>query len=103
MIILFVIGSIFFGLAKKYELNRILWPILGIASYFGGQILGQYILAYNRPFGVTGMGELYAYSFGGGIVMVVIMWAIMLTVYNKKKKEQETQNESLLDDEYLRD
>jgi uncharacterized membrane protein (DUF106 family) len=42
--ILIGIGSIFFKKAKAHELNRILWSIIGVGSYFVSQLIAGVII-----------------------------------------------------------
>lgn len=103
MIVLILIGSLFLGLARKNNLNKFVWLALGIAAYFVGQILGQFVLELTHPMGVYSMTTIYGYTLGGGVIFVIVVWGIMQSVIRKKKAEKNLEDDNLLDNTYLKD
>lgn len=96
MIVIAIIGSLFYGLAKKENLNLWLWPILGVASYFLGQVIVGFILGIFAPEMLMNDGSVILISIISGALACGGLYLIMRQQI-KKKKEELNQSE-LLDD-----
>ena len=56
----------------------------------------------NQPYG-SSMGIIYAYSVGGSVIVVFILWGIIKYVIKKKNEDEIIEDDSLLDNTYLKE
>ncbi|MCE3295765.1 MAG: hypothetical protein K0R65_1479 [Crocinitomicaceae bacterium] len=97
ILILIVIGRSYYKLAFDYERkNAWLYPILGIASYYGGMVLSGFVMLFiYTSFGdTTDALALLVIPFGVGSC-----WGLYAILkHNWKKEKQEPINPEVLDD-----
>jgi fructose-specific phosphotransferase system IIC component len=99
MIIVALIGYGFYSAAKRRAMNTILWTILGIGSYFFGQVIAGFIIGFTNPQMVNDELSLTVIGLISGLAGVFVTFLIMVSVDNQKNrlKNKITEDESLLD------
>lgn len=99
MIIVALIGFGFYSAAKNRGMNAILWTILGIGSYFLGQLIAGFIIGFTNPGMLENELSLTMIGLFSGLGAVLVTFLIMVSVDNQKNrlKNKITEDESLLD------
>lgn len=102
MILIIFAAIAFYNYAKKNGLNLILWPIVAIVSYFGGQLVLGIILFMTilDPMDLNKGLEIGLNLLGGAIGLGI---AYLIMVQSASKKLIRTEyNADILDDELLK-
>lgn len=99
MIIVALIGFGFYSAAKSRGMNTILWTILGIASYFLGQVIAGFFIGFTNPQMLNDDLSLTVVGLISGLVAVLLTFLIMVSVNNQKNrlKDKIRDDEGLLD------
>ena len=101
ILILFGIGSFFYKYAQKNDLNKILWPIIGLGSYFLAQAIAGVIIGISSPNMLDDTATITIIGLVTGFVGVLISGGIMYAVANKKSQEKIDINSDLIDDDQV--
>ena len=91
------IGSVFYRFADKNNLNKILWMILGVASYFIAQFIAGLVIGLTNPSLLQETITVVVISLITGLIGAVITWFIMQNVAKNKKNNSIDINDELLD------
>lgn len=99
MIIVALIGFGFYRAAKSRGMHAILWTILGIASYFLGQVIAGFYIGFTNPQMLNDDLSITVAGLFSGLGAVLLTFLIMVGVDNQKNrlKEKIREDESLLD------
>lgn len=98
ILILIFIGRAFYRLAFDYERkNAWMYPIFGIASYYGGTFIGGFMIALV----LTLMGETYdelVVALSAIPVGIGFCWGLYAILKHNWKKEEKMGSQEILDD-----
>ena len=97
MIALLIVAGGLYGLAKKRNLNAVLWAIIGVLAWFGGQFIGGMILGLTDPGSIDDDGALLAYGLGGAVLTSILAFVALELVYRNKQNNQPSEEE-IMDD-----
>jgi uncharacterized membrane protein YeaQ/YmgE (transglycosylase-associated protein family) len=95
MIVLLVIGILFYNYAKRNNINKAVWVIVGLLSYFVPQLIVGVIIGLVAPQMVNDKGMLTIIGIAVGAIGAIIAYQIMVN-YAKKEKIKVV-DDSLLD------
>lgn len=98
MLAIIIVAGGLYGLAKKRGMNAILWAIIGVAAWFGGQFIAGVILGLTNPQAAYDQGTLYAWSFGGAVGTSLLAFAILEIVYRNKQGKVQEVSDDIMDD-----
>jgi hypothetical protein len=99
MILVALIGMLFYRVAQKRNLIPWLWAVIGAVSYFAGQFFAGIFLALTDPSVLEGSEtDLIVPALVGGLITVVVMYGVMELVANKKNKRKDFAEDQVLDD-----
>ncbi len=97
MIVLIIIGVVFYNFAKSNKINKAAWVIIGLVSYFVPQLLVGIVIGFTAPQMINERGALTIIGIAVGLIGAVIAYQVMVN-YAKKAKIKEV-DDSLLDSE----
>jgi len=97
VIVLIIIGIVFYNYAKSSNINQAVWVLIGLASYFVPQVIVGVVIALVAPHMVNERGMLTIIGIAVGLIGAVIAYQVMVN-YAKKAKIKEV-DDSLLDSE----
>ncbi|MBD3637776.1 MAG: hypothetical protein HUJ25_10515 [Crocinitomicaceae bacterium] len=97
MIALIIVAGGLYSLAKKRNMNAIVWAIIGVAAWFGGQFIGGLILGLADPGSVYDDGALLAYGLGGAIGASIFAFVMLEVIYRNKQKSL-PESDEVMDD-----
>lgn len=100
MIVLLIIAAILYGNARRNGQNQILWPVIGIASYFLGQFVGGFLLLGKGSMNFS-YGDAVIYQLAGGVIAVIIVGVIMQVLANNEKALSRKSDKEIIDDEFI--
>jgi len=95
MIIILVIGFLFYRMANEAGMNKFLWPALGIIAYFVAQFVVGFIVAIINPELITSTMSQIILGLASGIIGVSVIY---LVFQNAKKNQGNKPNDSNLID-----
>ena len=99
MILIIVVGAYFFNYAKRNNMNKILWAILGIASYFIGQVVAGAIIGLTAPDLLQeDITIMFIGVLAGGLTTYL---TYLLMVKESKKKQDSSIDSDILDSDLL--
>ena len=87
IIVIIIVGVLFYFKAKKNDFNPYLWAFIGIGSLFLGLFIAAFILAMLDP-EIIGreISNQTLYIVGGSAILnCVIVWFLMQSKINEKK------------------
>lgn len=96
-IILALTGSLFYRTATKLGLNKVLWAIVGILSYFITQFITGLVTGLLFPDLLVDRGSLILIGLVSGVVGVALTYVVMLRVAKKANVQRAGESE-LIDD-----
>lgn len=98
MFAIIIVAGGLYGLAKKRGMNAILWAVIGVAAWFGGQFIAGLILGLTDPQAAYDEGTLLAWSFGGAVGTSLLAFAVLEMVYRNKKGKVTEASDDIMDD-----
>lgn len=98
MLALIIVAGGLYSLAKKRNMNAILWAILGVVAWFGGQFIGGMILGATNPYGLYDDGTILAYGLGGAIGASVVTFIALEITYRNQQNKMPDSNDEVMDD-----
>lgn len=85
MIVLIIIGVLFYNYANSNNINKVLWVIVGLLSYFVPQLIVGVIIGLIAPQMVNDTVSLTIIGIAVGIIGAIIAYQVMVS-YSKKEK-----------------
>lgn len=79
-------------------MNAILWAILGVAAWFGGQFIAGFILGLTNPDALYDDGKILVWGLGGAIATSLIVFVALEIVYRNKQGKEDEVSEDIMDD-----
>lgn len=95
MIAAIIIDVWFYRLADTNNLNKVLWPIVGIVSFILGQFLAGMVVGLTSPSSINDQGVLIVAGLIGGALGTVIAYLI---IQGEIKKQKAKTNDSIIDE-----
>lgn len=89
----------FYNMAKKRELQPVLWAVLSLVAWFGSQFIAGMILGLTNPYALNDTGSLLIWGLGGSVLGVVILYFIMESVHKSRLNKKREVNDELMDDD----
>jgi len=97
MILLILFGVWFYNLAKKNNLNAVLWAIIGAGSYIVGQLLAGVVVGMFAPSMINDDVALIVIGLFSGLGAVLIAYLFLQQAINNKKQSV-TIDDKIIDD-----
>jgi len=98
MIVLLIIGIVFYNYANRNNINKAIWVIVGLASYFVPQLIVGVVIGLTNPQMLNERGVITIIGIAVGIVGAMIGYQIMVN-YAKKEKEKIV-DDNLIDSDF---
>ena len=100
MLALIIVAGGLYSLAKKRDMNAILWGVLGVVAWFGGQFIGVGLLGQGAYYDE---GQALAYSLGGAIGASVLAFVALEIVYRNQQNNTLDSSDEIMDDTSIDD
>ncbi len=97
MILAAIIGVLFYRAAVQHELNKALWVIIGVLSYFAGQFIAGFAIGMVSPGLLDDTVSMIIVGLISGIVAVGIAYWIMVNTAKKNVIQKEKEKKDLID------
>ena len=98
MIVLLIIGVVFYNYANRNNINKGAWVLVGLASYFVPQLIAGVVIGISNPQMLNERGALTIIGIAVGAVGAIIGYQIMVN-YAKKEK-QKIVDDNLIDSDF---
>lgn len=97
MILAAIIGVLFYRAAVQHELNKALWVIIGILSYFAGQFIAGFIIGIVSPGLLDDKLSIIVVGLISGIIAVGVTYWMLLNTAKKNVIQKEKEQKDLID------